>query len=338
MKQEVIQDFLNLPGIEGLALMDGRSRPYFYGVDQGLNFKQKQALVQGIQQVVETTPVTYQFFQFQFGKHQIYVHKLAHGLILLVLATNKLDYATYQNKLAPLITELQRDVPSAIANFRLVTGQTNWGHRYQLPTIQPETVTHSLNSNTQLPIDPTTPPFSQNFNQSLSASAKNLAEPLTQPQDSSVPSLKSSFALPSSNQVVSPSLPLSTSLAQNVNDSASLVDQDITVDEFLHAINDLLHLSAEYLGRTMVSSYWKASRPPVEWLSSFTVNRLGYLEIVQDEYVQAMQILTLKQQQWLREWVTTFTKKCARIIRDFPQIALQMELDNRQKMLLFSTE
>jgi hypothetical protein len=44
MKREVVQDFLNLPGITGVALIDGRSRPYFHGVEQSLNFQQREAL------------------------------------------------------------------------------------------------------------------------------------------------------------------------------------------------------------------------------------------------------------------------------------------------------
>ncbi|HEY9884968.1 MAG TPA: hypothetical protein V6C98_15290, partial [Thermosynechococcaceae cyanobacterium] len=67
MKREVIQDFLNLPGIAGVALMDGRSRPYFCGIDQALNFQQKEALAQGILQVVETIPDSFDVFEFQFA-------------------------------------------------------------------------------------------------------------------------------------------------------------------------------------------------------------------------------------------------------------------------------
>ena len=37
MKQEAIQNFLNLPGLGGVALLNGRSRPYFHGFRQSLN-------------------------------------------------------------------------------------------------------------------------------------------------------------------------------------------------------------------------------------------------------------------------------------------------------------
>ena len=67
MKREVVQEFLGLPGIVGLALMDGRSRPCFYGVSERLNLQQKEALAQGICQVLETTPSSFRTFEFQFA-------------------------------------------------------------------------------------------------------------------------------------------------------------------------------------------------------------------------------------------------------------------------------
>jgi hypothetical protein len=122
MKREVVQDFLNLPGIMGVALIHGRSRPYFCGVDQILNFQQKEALAQGIQQVIETTPVSFEFFEFQFNGHQIYIYKLEHGVILLVLTVDDLAYEAYAEIIEQLKAELQENVADAIATFRLLAG------------------------------------------------------------------------------------------------------------------------------------------------------------------------------------------------------------------------
>lgn len=135
MKREVVQDFLNLPGIAGVALMDGRSRPYFCGVDQTLNFQQKEALAQGIRQVVDTTPAGFESFEFQFTGHQVYIYKLDQGIILLVLTRDGLVYRDYLQAIAKLKTALQEDVNTAIATFRLLagnislTGQNYWRQR-----------------------------------------------------------------------------------------------------------------------------------------------------------------------------------------------------------------
>ncbi|KGF73541.1 hypothetical protein DO97_18785 [Neosynechococcus sphagnicola sy1] len=122
MKQEVVQDFLNLTGILGVALMDGRARPYFCGIDQTLNFQQKEALVQGILQVIGTTPEGFDSFEFQFVGHQVYIYKLSHGIILLVLTDNNLAASHYQQAIADLRVALEADLGNAIATFRLLAG------------------------------------------------------------------------------------------------------------------------------------------------------------------------------------------------------------------------
>lgn len=122
MKQEVIQDFLNLPGIAGVALMDRRSRPYFCGVDQALNFQQKEALAQGILQVLETIPDGFESFKFHFAAHQVYIHKLDHGIILLVLTHDNLVYSDYLKTIKNLKAALREDISNAIAIFRLNAG------------------------------------------------------------------------------------------------------------------------------------------------------------------------------------------------------------------------
>ncbi|WP_421657191.1 hypothetical protein [Leptothermofonsia sp. ETS-13] len=122
MKREVIRDFLNLPGIAGIALMDGRSRPYFCGVDQTLNFQQKEALAQGILRVVETIPEGFETFDFQFTGYQVHIYRLEHGIILLVLTRNDLTYSDYLKTIKNLKAVLKEDITNAIATFRLVAG------------------------------------------------------------------------------------------------------------------------------------------------------------------------------------------------------------------------
>lgn len=124
MKRQVVQNFLNLPGIAGIALIDGRSRPYFCGVDQTLNSQQRDALVQGIQQVVETTPPEFDSFSFRFSGCYVFIHKLDASLILLVLANDDLEMADYSTAIKELKYSLQKDISNAVATFRLLAGST----------------------------------------------------------------------------------------------------------------------------------------------------------------------------------------------------------------------
>jgi hypothetical protein len=122
MKRQVIQDFLNLPGISGVALMDGRTRPFFYGLDTALNSQQKDALAQGIQQVVSTTPADFDAFSFRFSGRQAHIYKLTDGVILLVLTSEQASYEEYLAALKQLKVTLTEDLANSVATFRLLAG------------------------------------------------------------------------------------------------------------------------------------------------------------------------------------------------------------------------
>ena len=125
MKRQVIETFLNLSGVVGIALMDdGRSRPYFYGIDTVLNSQQLEPLTKGIQQVVSTTPHDFESFTFHFTCNDIHLYRLMNGTILLVLTTPELDREVYANLLPQLQQVLQDDAQNAIANFRLLAGSS----------------------------------------------------------------------------------------------------------------------------------------------------------------------------------------------------------------------
>ncbi|NJN21479.1 MAG: hypothetical protein HC812_10235 [Leptolyngbya sp. RL_3_1] len=125
MKRQVIETFLNLSGVLGIALMDdGHSRPYFHGIDTLLNGQQREALTQGVQQVVSTTPSDFTSFTFYFLSHNAHIYKLTNGTILLVLTAPHLDIETYTPRLTELQQVLQDDAQNAIANFRLLAGSS----------------------------------------------------------------------------------------------------------------------------------------------------------------------------------------------------------------------
>ena len=133
MKPGVIQDFLNLPGIAGIALMDRRSRPYFCGIDQSLNFQQKEALAQGILQVIETIPAGFESFEFQFTQQRVHIYKLDRGIILLVLTQENLVFSDYQKAIQNLTLALDEETVGAIAMMRQTAGNTLSSRDYRKP-------------------------------------------------------------------------------------------------------------------------------------------------------------------------------------------------------------
>jgi len=127
MKRQIILNLLNLPGIVGLGLMDGHSRPYFSGIDRALNFQQKEALAQGIQQVISTAPPGFESFDFRFAQREAWIYKLKDGVILLVVTDSQLDTLVYNDTVAQLKNALESDPHSAVSTFRLLAGSTTLG-------------------------------------------------------------------------------------------------------------------------------------------------------------------------------------------------------------------
>jgi hypothetical protein len=287
MKREVVQNFLNLPGITGLALMDGRSRPYFCGVDRSLNFQQKEVLAQGIQQVIDTTPADFDFFEFQFSGRRVYIYKLNHGLILLVLTLDTLSLPTYAQVVENLKAELQQDVTNTIATFRLLAGNTTLsGQNY--------------------------------WKQEAGSPSPNLSptQGVTQPPAPSPPEQMS----------------FSGTGIQNQPSPISAVSSSANLKDVLMAMNQLSQYATQYLGAIVVANYWKTSRPKVDWLTQFQIDRAAQLSLSDGAALSAP--LTTEQHQWLRDWVADFVDRCTRVIRDFPKSLRNAGLDDQQKALI----
>ncbi|MGP1382044.1 MAG: hypothetical protein ACTS2F_00710 [Thainema sp.] len=284
MKREVVQDFLNLPGIAGIALMDGRSRPYFFGLDQTLNFQQREALAQGIQQVIDTTPSGFESFEFLFSNYSVYIYKLEQGAILLVLTNENLDITSYMQGISLLKDELLGDITKAVATFRLLagsislSGQSYWGESQSQAALS--TSGSTTQSNATVAPAQRTPPT------------------------------------PKSNQ--------------------ASVMKPPNLGEVLSALNSLSQYASQYLGKAVVSNYWKTSRPDLDWLDVFQIERTGNISLAPSSQTSLQEEIENEHQKWIKMWVTAFVTRCARVIRDFPVLMEQEALDERQRYILLS--
>ncbi len=129
MKQGMVRDFLNLPGVLGVVFMDGHSRPFFCGLDRNLNSEQKEVLVQGILQIIGSTPDDFESFELQFLDHKVYIYKLGLGVIFLVLTDKHLSIPEYQHTIRLLKTAITEDIKAAVDLFRLQAGNATLTNR-----------------------------------------------------------------------------------------------------------------------------------------------------------------------------------------------------------------
>lgn len=158
MKKQTIRNFLNLPGIVGLALMDEQSRPYFCGIDRVLNFQQQEALTEGIQQVLSTTPEGFDAFDFRFSQRDAYIYKLKSGIILLVITDEQLEPPTYQTAITELKQTLEANPQSVVPMFRLLSGSTTldkqqyWTNGHPEPETKPPAEELPASRSPELPL------------------------------------------------------------------------------------------------------------------------------------------------------------------------------------------
>jgi hypothetical protein len=329
MKQEVIQDFLNLPGIVGVALMDGRSRPYFCGVDQTLNFQQKEALAQGILQVVQTIPSGFEAFQFQFTGYQVHIYKLAHGMILLVLTQSDLVYADYLKTIKDLKAALQEDMTTAIASFRSAAGNLSLRRK---GCYDPDEPLPSI-------AKPTTPSVSASTRAAAVAPTAAVANPVpVAPVVPAPPVVPPAPVPPPILPVASPPSVAPSTIAAPVASIDCSVPHprmlstppsvDVTLKEVLGALNWLSGFAMQYFGRPVIVNYWKSTRPNYTWLHQFQVERTAQITWAEPSLPpsndngthNSTKPLSLQEQQWLQAWIAAFLERCSQVVREFPAL------------------
>ncbi|MBD2101166.1 hypothetical protein [Leptolyngbya sp. FACHB-261] len=317
MKREVVQDFLNLPGIAGVALMDGHARPYFYGLDQALNSRQREALAQGILQVVETTPEGFESFEFQFANHQVFIYKLSRGIVLLVLADNSLTRPSYLQVVSLLRKTFQEDIQNAIATFKLLAGSLVQSNRsYQVPVVGSAPVVSEPALDEPLPILLEERNGSSIAMPAPTASPKPTSNPAARPAPSRLRTVPQTWSAP-----VAVPEPEKTVPAAN--------QPPVSLEDVVAALNHLSKFTTRYLGTAVIVNYWKSSRPDSDWLTQFNIDRTGRMTFTGD----ASRFLPAHHQQ-VRQWVKSFIRRCAQVLRDFPQMLEQDGLNEQQKQIL----
>jgi hypothetical protein len=384
MKQEVIQGFLNVPGIAGIALINGLSRPCFYGFTTRFDLTQQDSIAQSIQQVLETTPEGFNAFEFQFDQYRLYLHKLNQGMTLLVLTQNHLSRRGYTQEVRRLLLELQLDQSNPIAEFQAIIAKLPLLFQTPLPSplplsspappalkpiesrgslSDPPLFVHRNGSSAPIELNPTTnrnagwvereselPSLDQSGMESGAQPLRDQSRPDQSRLDQSGPdqsgpdqSRPDQVMLPSDQLFLQSSASEQPASEQPASEQPSpapplpsqprVSEPTVAVQEVLAAMNRLSQLATQYLGTLVVTNYWKATRPPNEWLLHFQIERSAQLTFVVQAPSQRLPLLTPEQHRSLQVWVVAFIQRCTQVMRGFVKI-VQHALTDRQKALL----
>jgi hypothetical protein len=82
---EIIHDFLTVPGIAGIALIDGSTIPRLYAADPQLQIHQPKTFLANVTPILRSLAPEVQQLEFFFGTYRLYVCRLGYGFTVAVL-------------------------------------------------------------------------------------------------------------------------------------------------------------------------------------------------------------------------------------------------------------
>ncbi len=344
MSREVIQDFLNSAGVVGISLTNRRMRPYFYGLDAVLD-RTKQALGQGVLQVIENVPEGFESLEFYFAGHIVFIYKLTHGLVLLVLTDSDLKLVDYSRGITKIKHLIETDTYNTVAHFKLLLGSitqhslpsSNWKATVPEGKFQEPSTIQRLTSPVALPnsgaIADTTSFSSVNAKVQIDKQVDTITRASTTASNTNaqIQSSKNKSQTPPIDAATSSSnTPIATHDSPTKLVSAKTAPQEYKLDELLFALNKLSHFTTQYLGKVVVTNYWKSSRPTSTWLAEFEVDRSGQISHPKQTAISC----DSEQIQQIQSWVVAYIKRCKQVIRNFDQMLEQDCLDSRQRQIL----
>jgi hypothetical protein len=106
----IVQDFLNVAGIVGFALMDGTQLDYFHHLNDSLAPEDKTLFAQNVAQVFATIPTEFFELDLQLQTHWTHLYRLDRAKVFVVWLGNAADRQRYQTVLPPLLQTL-KDAP-----------------------------------------------------------------------------------------------------------------------------------------------------------------------------------------------------------------------------------
>jgi hypothetical protein len=118
---KIVQDFLNVTGIVGFALMDGPHLDYFYHLNGRLQAQEQVLFAQNVAEVCATIPPEFWELDFQLQTHWTHLYRLDRVKVFVVWVGNAADRQQYRTVLPPLL-QILRDAPGpALDQLHILT-------------------------------------------------------------------------------------------------------------------------------------------------------------------------------------------------------------------------
>jgi uncharacterized protein YjbI with pentapeptide repeats len=100
------------------------------------------------------------------------------------------------------------------------------------------------------------------------------------------------------------------------------VTQKVSIGDLVRNFETIASITSRYLGITITTKNFEESRPDVEWLQEFSMDKKGKISFTGIMTHQA----TMMQLKWFEKWTNAFVKKSSMIIQDLPSIIEEKHL------------
>lgn len=99
-------------------------------------------------------------------------------------------------------------------------------------------------------------------------------------------------------------------------------NKKVTLGEIVTNFETIASITSKYLGGVITAKNFEDSRPDVEWLQNFSMDKTGKISYNGSLSNQATTI----QLKWFEKWTNAFVKKSAIIVQDLPNIIEEKHL------------
>jgi hypothetical protein len=111
---EIIRDFLTVPGIAGIALIDGYPTPRLYSADPNLEIHQPKVFLANVTQILRTLTPQVQQLDCFFGTYRLYIRRMGLGFTVAVLTHRDVKWRNSSEDIRPFCQAVQSHLKASI--------------------------------------------------------------------------------------------------------------------------------------------------------------------------------------------------------------------------------
>lgn len=111
---EIIRDFLTVPGIAGIALIDGYPTPRLYSADPNLEIHQPKVFLANVTQILRTLNPQIKQLDYFFGTYRLYIRRMGLGFTVAVLTHRDVKWRNSSEDLRPFCQAVQSHLKTSI--------------------------------------------------------------------------------------------------------------------------------------------------------------------------------------------------------------------------------